>query len=177
MATVLLLDDERTSSARLLAALQDDGEHQTWTAETLNDGVKLVEDLGSDLDLLILDVSMFNLAALSFLDFFAGASPLASVLLLSPSQEHRRDGDYRVLRKPFSDREFLDSVAEALTITPMQCVEANRQPCQFCSERIGAQARWMPGHSHHNRRPTYLAGKRRARARRQHGAFPRTDLG
>ena len=39
MATVLLLEDERTSSARLLAALQDDGEHQTWTAETLNDGV------------------------------------------------------------------------------------------------------------------------------------------
>jgi len=177
MATVLLLDDERTSSARLLAALHDDGEHQTWTAETLNDGVKLVEDLGADLDLLILDVSMFNLAALSFLDFFAGASPLASVLLLSPSQEHRRDGDYRVLRKPFSDREFLDSVAEALTITPMQCVEANRQPCQFRSERIGAQARWMPGHSHHNCCATYLAGKRRTRARRQHGASPWKDLG
>ena len=117
MANVLILDDEPITLRRLFNVLSKDRQHKLWTADNLVEGVRVVEKLGSTLDLLVIDVSMFQTSAIELLDLFASACPHAKVLAVSPTRQVPFEKGYSVLRKPFTDKDLLAAVNRDLALT------------------------------------------------------------
>lgn len=114
MANILLIDDEPISLRRLFNVLCDSGEHTIWTADNLVAAVNVVERLANSLDLLIIDVSMFEAAAMELLDLFGQACPEAQILVISHLAKHPLGRRYPLMRKPFSNEAFISAVDEVL---------------------------------------------------------------
>ena len=122
MPKILIMDDEPLSLRRLFNALCDTCQHDLLTADSLLAGANAVERLGSSLDLLVIDVSMFGTAGDSLLDLCREACPQAETLVLT-SQRKQSLGDHPQLRRPFTDQDFLQAVDWALTLKQTVAVE------------------------------------------------------
>jgi DNA-binding NtrC family response regulator len=143
MANVVIMDDEPLSLGRLSKVLCDDRQHNVSTADNLADGVQIVENLGTNLDLLIIDVSMFGAAASGLLDLFAGACPHVKILLITPRLKESLREHYQ-LRMPFTDRAFVEAVDQVLAMRGLAIeVGVGRKspnPCRS-DRRAGSRAR------------------------------------
>ena len=113
MANILILDDECLSRTRLCHALSLGQQHNLIPADNPAACEEHLGNVGSTIDLLILDASTKALAP-EFVDLFSDAWPRAKTLVLS----HLPQGEYRricsVLRKPFTDKEFVETVDRLL---------------------------------------------------------------
>jgi DNA-binding NtrC family response regulator len=127
MAKILIMDDEPLSLRRLFNVLCVDRQHDISTADDLPSGVKVVERLGTTLDVLIIDVSMFETISVDLLPLFANACPKATMLVITPLVK-RSLGWYPQLRKPFADQEFVQAVNRVLAMPQCGVVEASARP-------------------------------------------------
>lgn len=115
MANILIMDDEPLSLRRLFNVLCDAKQHALETADNLVAGVNIVEKLGAALDLLIIDISMFQASVVDLLEIFSSACPKARVLVLSPVIKQPLGSRYPLLRKPFTDAQFIAAVEKVLS--------------------------------------------------------------
>lgn len=146
MANVLILDDESVTLSRLLKVLSQDKQHKLWTSDSLAEGGKVLKQLGSALDLLILDVSLLSSNASELLEQLAESCPQAKLLAVGPHSTHPSSRDLEVLRKPFTDEHFVEAVEKVLALDPVPIATAqdtNRKPQHksSCVERRPGRVR------------------------------------
>lgn len=117
---------------RLVNLLSEGSQYGIWATETLSESVKAVERVGRRFDLLVIDVSLFDVAlfavtAVYLLSLFARACPKAKLLVLTTRQRHSLN-EYIQLRKPFTDTAFLDAMDQILLTRQRELVEVDARP-------------------------------------------------
>ncbi len=127
MPKILVMDDEPLSLRRLYNLLCDARQHEISTAESLPAAVRVVERTGASLDLLIIDVSMFETMAIQLLELFTAACPQAKILVITPRLRHTLAG-YAQLLKPFTLTGLLDAVNQVLGMRRGIVVEPGARP-------------------------------------------------
>ncbi len=136
MANVLILDDESITLNRLLNVLSINRQHQLWTSDSLAGGVRTFQQLGSTLDLLLVDVSLLQIDSSELLGHLVSHCPRARMLAVGPTFNDALNRDLAFLRKPFTDEDLVKAVERALTLLPaVATAQANttRQPLRKSS--------------------------------------------
>jgi DNA-binding response OmpR family regulator len=113
MARILIADDDR-HLVELLRATLDEAGYEAVSANSGLAAAALIER--EDFDLLILDVLMPGMSGDALADLMHQLKPNVPVLLMTgdSGDQFVRSADLPRLRKPFSERELVDSVRELL---------------------------------------------------------------
>ena len=108
MARILVADDNRQFVRMLCVTLEDDG-HEVACAYSGLGAADLIER--EDFDLVILDMLMPGLSGDAVAERLRDAKPGVAVLLTTGvSGSQFAPAGYRLLRKPFTEQELLETV-------------------------------------------------------------------
>jgi two-component system, cell cycle sensor histidine kinase and response regulator CckA len=113
--TILLVEDELSIRMLIRAALVSAG-YNVFVASNGEEGVRLFDEHGSRIDLLITDMRMPRLGGLDLIDTLRQRRKTLKVLCITgypvPGAEHLED---TILYKPFTREELLKAVKKQLT--------------------------------------------------------------
>lgn len=113
--TILLVEDETSIRTLIRAALVSAG-YSVFVAADGEEGVRLFDEHGSRIDLLVTDMRMPRLGGLDLIDLLRQRRKTLKVLCITgypvPGAEGRQDD---ILYKPFTREELLKAVKKQLT--------------------------------------------------------------
>jgi CheY-like chemotaxis protein len=109
---VLIADDETQIRAVVTLALEDAG-YEVLTAEDGAAAVEIAEERASELDVVLLDVTMPRMSGVNAVSAIREACDGVSIVLMSGYEEDVVDTSEVFLRKPFSIMALTEAVAEA----------------------------------------------------------------
>ena len=118
-ATILAIEDEELVRLSIQGFLEEDG-HEVHCAEESTEAAELIEELGTEIDLVVSDVMLPEESGPAFMEKVLEDFPDLDVVFVSAHskallvEEERVDADCELLQKPFSAPELQKRVNEVI---------------------------------------------------------------
>ena len=98
--TILVAEDDPYLRLAVKTILEKDGFHTIEASDGI-DGYKIIQEIGSSIDLLLTDISMPRMDGLALAQSAARSYPNMPILLMTGQTSSHHPTTYMVLHKPF----------------------------------------------------------------------------